>query len=1293
MKIVSIMWSSYAGMLLRASKNVKDIVDVSAYSSMSLEKKPERLDRVLDEASKADALLLYRSTEAFWDNIEPVLKELGKKMPIICIGHDPSYWMLSSVNPEILITVNSYLLINGEENFTNMLRYIACEVGGVELDVEEPKPVAWEGFYHPEADVSHFTAVDEYLEWYNSAVSNQQSAISGVAGILFTRHQWVNNNLEVEDLVIRELEAAGLSVIPVFSYSVKDEARGCKGSGQVILDSFLRPDGTSRIDVMIKMQNFFLSGTREKGPDNEDVAAEGVEILKRLGVPVISPVASYYKTVDEWEKDFEGLGSGVGWSISMPEFEGVIEPVIIGATNNTSDGLQKRAPIEERCRKLAARAAKWAKLGKKPAKERKIVFFLNNNPCASVEASVGGGAHLDTLESVVRVMHRMKAAGYDITPPKDGKELIETIMEKKAISEFRWTSIDEIVSKGGVLDYVSVNQYKKWFDRFPENVKTRMCEAWGNPPGEEKDGVPAAMVYDGKIVVTGVPYGNVAVAVQPKRGCAGARCDGQVCKILHDPDVPPPHQYIATYRYMQDIWGADAVVHVGTHGNLEFLPGKSTALSNGCFPDIAIGDMPHLYIYNADNPPEGTIAKRRSLATLVDHMQTVMTRGGLYDDLEELDRLLGEYEQVKNVDRARAHMLEHLIDAGLAKSGLLNGAKLAPDTAFDKKAAAAHQALSLIRNSSIQDGMHIFGDLPEGDRRIEFIDAILRYDAGEDISVRKVICRLMEFELVDLLKNQDKFSFEHKKSYGELLETVDIFCKKFISKALFCKNNELAEKTKKILNGYLKDESYLDKTVILKEKILDLNARINDSKEIESLLNGFDGGYIPAGPSGLMTKGKDDILPTGRNFYSLDPRRIPTKAAWEIGKRLAEAVIKKHSEEEGRAPENVGIAWMCSDIMWADGEGMGQIMYLIGVKPVWLSNGRLNGFEIIPLEELGRPSIDVTIRVSGITRDSFPGCIDVIDEAVQAVAALKEPVEMNFVRKHALAQIKESGTDSKESWRNATFRLFASKPGTYQAGTQLAVYASAWKDEKDLSDVFIYWNGYAYGKGVFGEKKHKEFTENLKTVDITYNKVVSDEYDLLGCCTYFGTHGGMTAAARSLSGHEVKTYYGDTREPEHIQVRDMADEIRRVVRTKLLNPKWIKGMQRHGYKGAGDIAKRVGRVYGWEATTREVDDQIFDDITKTFVLNEENFKFFEENNPWAMEEIGRRLLEAQSRGLWNADLEVFEALKEKYLEIEGAIEDRMDDVRGDIQGGSVDIFTSEDVKSWGEKMKEVINEK
>ncbi len=489
------------------------------------------------------------------------------------------------------------------------------------------------------------------------------------------------------------------------------------------------------------------------------------------------------------------------------------------------------------------------------------------------------------------------------------------------------------------------------------------------------------------------------------------------------------------------------------------------------------------------------------------------------------------------------------------------------------------------------------------------------------------------------------------------------------------------------MNEIFKKINWYDpKWMAIKEKIIELNRKIEESKEIEALLKGFNGCYIPPGPSGLITRGRDDVLPTGRNFYSLDPHRVPTKSAYEIGKRLAEKLIEKYLKEENRYPENVAVYWQSTDIMWADGEGMGQIMYLLGVKPKWLSNGRVKGFDIIPVSELGRPRIDVTIRVSGITRDNFPMCIELLDEAIQQVAALDEPEEMNFVRKHTLEQMAQNGLDM----RSATLRIFCSMPGTYQAGTQLAIYASAWKEEKDLAEVFLYWNGYAYGKGLWGEAKHKEFANILKSVEVTYNKVVSDEYDLFGCCSYFGTHGGMTATARHLSGKEVKTYYGDTRNPEHVEVRDLADEIRRVVRTKLLNPKWIEGMKRHGYKGAGDISKRIGRVYGWEATTREVDDWIFDDIAKTFMLNEENRKFFEEHNPWALEEIARRLIEAAERGLWSPAEDVKEALKAVYLEIEGWIEEKMGEIKGDFQGGSIDIVTAEEVEFWKKKMQEVI---
>jgi cobaltochelatase CobN subunit (EC 6.6.1.2) len=979
----------------------------------------------------------------------------------------------------------------------------------------------------------------------------------------------------------------------------------------------------------------------------------------------------YHKTEEEWKEDVQGMSSSeVAWSVAMAEFEGVIESIIIGTSRTEEEHgteFERHVPVDERVKKVVNRLKKWVELKDKPRSERKVAFILHNSPCASVEATVGAGAHLDTLESVSRILNTMKENGYSVDPPESGKELIENIMDHKAISEFRWTTIDEIVDKGGALAMVAGEDYERWFDTLEPAVKKRMCDAWGNPPGEEKDGVPAAMVYDGKIVVTGVRYGNAVVCVQPKRGCAGARCDGQVCKILHDPEIPPTHQYLATYRWIENDFKADVIVHVGTHGSLEFLPGKSVALSQSCYPDMAIGNIPHFYIYNSDNPPEGTIAKRRSYATLIDHMQTVMTESGLYGGLKELEDQIAEYNKTKISDKARAHALEHIIIDLIKDTNLSEEIKLDEllenDVSFEKILVKTHGAITKLYNTQIPDGMHIFGENPEGEKKVEFINSILRYESE---------MRGLVFDLLGM-------DIEPSEAESEVLSEIDALGKELLNG--FLGGEDPVTVCKEVLGDRLKR---LDKNKILsvRDKAAEISSDIDASDEIGSLLHGFDAGYIEPGPSGLITRGKPEVLPTGRNFYSLDPFKVPTKAAWKIGERLADGVIEKYEEEHGKIPENIAMYWMCSDIMWADGEQLAQIMHLIGVEPIW-KDGKVKEYRITPLEELGRPRIDVTIRVSGITRDCFYNCIELLDGAIREVSVLDEPEEMNYLKKHVSKSYADGGNGDPA-------RIFASRPGTYGNGVNLAVYASAWKEEKDLSDVYIYWNGYEYGKGVFGEESHDKLVSQLKTVDLTFNKTVTDEYDLIGCCCYFGTHGGLTIAAREVSGHDVPAYYGDTRDRDQIEVRTLADEVRRVVRTKLLNPKWIEGMKRHGYKGAGDISKRVGRVYGWEATTREVDDWIFDDITETFVLDDEMRKFFEKNNPWALEEIGRRLLEAYERGLWDADPDVIEGLKSAYLEMEGWIEERMGDVKGEFQGGSIDVMTMEDVAGWKEKVAKVL---
>ena len=1305
MKIVSITWNSYIPTLLEAAEERG--IELEAYYSKILEENPEEAEKVLSACEHADAIFIYHVANPFWEEFYEKLEPLKTRIPVICVGSNPSSFTLSSVKIEIAATCFSYIIYGGKENFGNMLCYLLKEVFGAKIEVNPPVKIPWDGLYHPDA-WEMFSSLRDYLNWHGPLQDK-------TVGLLISRTSWVNNDLEVEETLIRDFENLGLSVIPVFAYSLKDEELGSRGMNEVI-EAYFMENGKTVIDALVKLSPFFIMSSKNK-EDESSCAAKGVELLQKLDVPVFQPVISHYITVEQWQES-QGLSTEIGWGVAMPEFEGVIEPILIGGGKNEGNYIG-RTPIQERCSKLASRVLKWITLRKKPINQRKVAFILHNRPCTGVEGSVGDAANLDSLESVARILNRMQEVGYAVSPPLDGKELIETILKRKAISEFRWTPINEIVKNGGVLAFVEKEEYEQFFNTLNPNVRQRMIESWGNPPGEEVNGIPAAMVYENKIVVTGVQYGNAVVCVQPKRGCAGARCDGKVCKILHDPDVPPTHQYLATYRYLENTFGADVLVHVGTHGTLEFLPGKGVGLSGDCYPDIGIGTIPHLYIYNSDNPPEGTIAKRRSLACLVDHMQTVMTSGGLYGSLEELDRLLGEYEQVK-YDKGRAHALKHLILDEIKKSNLDSEIKADHQTPFEEIIRKAHEVLGRIRNSQIHNGMHIFGQLPEGEKKVEFINSILRYDEqeseGKGVSIRRLIAGLLGLDLDELISDQSLIS-ANGKSNGQRLEEIDSRSKDFIRTFISNPEKEPDWIIKEIFSGQSftepniiergsGEQSFEEKSfeeqnfeeqsfevqsinpsssriaTAICERILDLESRIDASLEIEALLHGFEGGYIPAGPSGLIMRGRDDVLPTGRNFYSLDPKRVPTKAAWRVGQQLSGVLIDKHLRDEGRYPENVAFYWMANDIMWADGEGMAQIMSLLGVEPLWLGNGRLKGFSVIPLEELGRPRIDVTIRISGILRDNFPNCLEVIDEAIQAVASLDEPEDMNYPRKHSYRMIEE-GADPRE----ATLRIFSSKPGTYSAGVQLAVYASAWKDEKDLADIFLYWNGYAYGKDVKGQEAHTQLVSNLKTVDATFNKVVSDEYDLLGCCCYFGVHGGLTAAAKQASGRDVKVYFGDTREPQHVEVRDMADELRRVVRTRLLNPKWIEGMKQHGYKGAQDISKRVGRVYGWEASTQEVDDWIFDDITKAFVLDEEMRRFFEQNNPYALEEMSRRLLEAQSRGLWNPDPQVLEDLKNSYLEIESWMEELAGE--GEFQGGAVDIISFEDVPDWDKKMQEI----
>ena len=1258
-KFVFLVWDTYERMLKKAAKNAG--VDIFIMSHHVAETESNAMERLDKEIRSSDIVLYYKSNQQFWSEADSVMRVYPDKK-VITVGSDPSYWSDTNVDHDVAITSYKYLLGNGQNNCDRLLQYLNHNLMGRGDPAQPPEEIPWQGIIHPNAPGRIFNTPEEYLDWYNG------NPCKPWVGIISTRSAYVSNECKGIDYpVLHDIEDIGCNVIMFFSMSTRDEADGKLNISDSIRRYFVDKNGKSRVSAILKLSSF-ITGFSKSGNDKNEAAISGSRLLEILNVPVFQPVIATHMSVEGWRSS-SGLAGDIAWMIAFPEFEGVIEPMMLGATRPTDESEYERTVIPESSRLLAERIFNRIHLGRKPASERKVVFFLNNNPCASVEANVGGASHLDTHESMANILKRMSAEGYTVNPPKNGKDLISNIMEHKAISEFRWTSVQEIDKHGGVIYRMSVDEYNRYFMTLPSQLRDKIVETWGEPPGK-------SMVLNDEILITGVSYGNAIVAVQPKRGCFGARCDGEVCKILHDPLCPPTHQYLASYFYYEELWGADAVVHVGTHGNLEFLPGKTAGVGANCYPMIGIGKVPHFYIYNSDNPPEGTIAKRRSMATLVDHMQCVMVGSSLYDNFTELDNLLSEYENARQ-DKSHAHQLQHLILEAANKANL-GELGLTCDMPLDQCVRLCHEALSKIRNSQMNLGMHVIGTVPQGDARVEFINSILRYDTGSG-SIRDLVAELMDVNLSAMYEDQGGYNSDMGISNGAVIELLGNKTRDLIGELL--RNGGDVDKAIAAL-CLDADDHQLRRLVEYSDKIVDISKRIDDSHEIEALLNGFSGGFVPPGPSGLITRGRPDILPTGRNFYSLDPTRLPTKSAWNVGVILADGIIKKYEDDAEEIPENIAFFWMCNDLLTADGEEMAQMMSLMGIRPVWGSNGQVKDYEIIPLNEMTHPRIDLTVRTSGILRDNFMNCVDILDRAVRELSELNEPPDLNYIRRHTLRALGD-GVDLDE----ATARFFCAPPGSYVSGVNLAVFASSWKTEKDLSDIYVASNGYAYGGGRNGKPMHGQFAVDLSTVDVTYNKVASDEHDLLGCCCYFSNQGGMTAASRQLSGKDVKAYYGDTREPKDINVHTLADEIRRTVRTKLFNPRWIEGEMQHGYKGCTDIMKRITRVYGWEASTQEVDDWIFDDITSTFVNDPKMKDFFKENNPYALEEIARRMLEANQRGLWNAKDDVLEELKENYVEIESWMEDIAGD--GEYQGGNIDIITSGEVDSWGANMSDI----
>ncbi|WP_457550430.1 cobaltochelatase subunit CobN [Archaeoglobus sp.] len=1208
----------------------------------------QNCEKELEKVLNSKVIFIY--AHELPDSVVKSLKDCNAK--IISAGGSED---LTNVPLDIYVKAKSYYIVGGEHNLRNLVRFLASLAGDVR-DYREPQDVPVHGIYHPR--LGFFDSLEDYLNSYDKRP---------LIGLLFWRSSWLYGDTKHVEEIVNAFEKEGFGVIPVFVLP-KDSTTGIGKDIDESVERFFTKYGQVVVDAVVSLISFGIEYLRK---------------LEKFGVPIFSPICSYYQSVKNW-KESNGVDYMTQvYGVIIPEVSGAIEPLFV-AGSKSIDGFKIIEPYPEHVDYLVRRVKRWVELRSKPKKDVRIAIVLINPPCKGLEAHVAVGMGLDVPESIVRLLHRLKEEGYTVDGvPKSGEELIRLILERKAISEFRWTSVEDIVRCGGAIDFVSLDDYLEWFNELPEDLKDKIIKDWGKPEDVLAGRVAktlVGMVYDGKFVIPGIRFGNVFITPQPKFGCAGARCDGRICRILHDPTIVPPHQWWAVYRWITRKFKADVIIHFGTHGYLEFRPGKGVGLSPSCVPEASLDDVPHLYVYVVSNPMEGVIAKRRGYATLIDHIYPSMA---MAEVLDELDSLLNQYARAKNLgeDARRKKLYDDILKkAEDCKIRIRN-----PENE-DETIEEIHRYVDLMRGSQINLGLHVFGNPPRDAKRLaEYVVTAMAYDSYYSPSIRRVVAEAIGLNYDEIKRNP--MSVTNGYTNRELLNIIHKLSVCILERLLNGEDcdviyEEIGKIGFKVVDE-LKLKEVFKKALGIAKKIVECE------REYDGFLKGLEGRYVEPGPSGAITRGKFEILPTGRNFYAVDPRSLPTKSAWYIGVETAEKLLEEFRRKHGWYPETVGQVLWSIDAYKADGEQIAQILYLLGVKPIWKGD-RVIGLEVIPLEELKRPRIDVLVRISGIVRDTLPNYINLIDEAVEKVVTLDEPIEMNYVRKHYIEHIKklvEMGKSFEEATKFARFRVFGALPGAYGAGVNLAVESSGWKADEDLAKVWVQWSGYAYSREDFGVEAHESLILNLKEVDVISRNHVSDEHDLTNCCCYFAYHGGFKNAVDSLTGKSVDIIQVDTRDLSDTKVVDVKVEIERVVRTKLLNDVWIEEMKKHGYRGASEFSKKILHLYGWEATTKLVEDWIFDEIAEKYVLDEDMRRWFEENNVYALEEITRRLIEAYERGLWKTSEDLIERLREVYSEIEGILEENIGG--GNIQGGVIEIYTSEDDEHWMEKSGEV----
>ncbi|MDQ7990816.1 MAG: cobaltochelatase subunit CobN [Candidatus Dactylopiibacterium sp.] len=1188
-------------------------------------RQPAAIDLYLDDVLRHARVIVidHLGGESYWPYGTERVGELCRAHGIALAmfsgdtREDPNLLMKGNVPHALARTLWHYLREGGPRNARNFYRCLAARFFGADDAPEPPCPLPPATVFHPRAET------DPLAAW-----RAQWQAGAPCVLILFYRAHLQAGNTEVFAHLCAQLQARGLNPLPLALVSLKDVA--CLATVHALVAEHA---------AALILNTTAFACARPDDPGEHALAGD---------VPVLQLILSGGNEAG-WRADPHGLAArDIAMHIALPEIDGRIITRAVSfkglahhCARTQSDVVRYHAHAE-RMAFVAELAQRWCRLRTRANAEKRLALILANYPTR--EGRLGNGVGLDTPASVIAILARLREEGYALgeTPP-DGDALMAALKAGVTNDADAWALRPARQS-------LALADYEAWFATLPAPNREAIVARWGAAAADP-------MLRQQRFMIAGLRCGRVFVGIQPARGY-----QIDAAASYHDPDLVPPHHYLAFYLWLRAHWQADAVVHVGKHGNLEWLPGKSVALAQTCWPDLVFGPLPHLYPFIVNDPGEGTQAKRRAQAVIVDHLMPPLTRAESYGPTRDLERQVDEYYEALMLDKPRATLLRRQILAHILRHDLHRDLGLtAPATPAEEQALLNRTDAYLceLKEAQIRDGLHIFGSSPAGRLRRDTLLALARHPVGNGQGAHEGLTRALAadlglegFDPLDadwsapwhgprpaVLAQADAGAWRHAGDTRERLELLAL----------------------RILDGGLPATPATDwpaARAVLERVTRDLAPRLDacGTQELLQLMRGLAGRFVPAGPSGAPTRGRPDVLPTGRNFYSMDARAVPTRTSWTLGLASAARMIERYLQEHGDYPRAIGLSVWGTATLRTGGDDIAQAFALIGVRPRWADGShRVGDFEILPMAVFNRPRVDVTLRVSGFFRDAFAHVMRLFDAAVQAVAALDEPADVNPIRARILreaAALEATGMPPDAARRQAGHRVYGAPPGAYGAGLQGLIDSGDWQDDADLARAYLAWGGHAYGQDDYGSAAEAGLVARLRDIELVMHNQDNREHDLLDSDDYYQFQGGMAAAVRHLAGRQPALYFGDHSTPGAPRVRSLSEEISRVVRARVTNPKWIAGIRRHGYKGAFEMAATMDYLFAYDATARVVRDDQYARLTDAWLEDAETREFLQRHNPDALVDICNRLLEAMQRGLWEAPGDYRERVETHLLDAE-----------------------------------------